>query len=398
MIEKRRDNRNRILHQGEMQLPDGRYRYKYKDIGGTTRYEYSWRLDNSDRTPEGKKNGPSLREKERRIQRDVLDGVSSNGGNLTVYALAKKYLATKVGVKETTRAGYGTVMNFLKNDPMGARKISKLKTSDIKLWLIHLQQDLHKGYSTIKSIRGVLRPAFAMAVEDDLIRKNPFDFEMKTVVVNDSKKREAITEEEKKAFLDFVREDSHFSIYYEAFYVLFHTGLRISEFVGLTVSDIDFDTHSINVDHQLLRSSHMKYYIEKPKTPSGNRKIPMTDEVEKCLRIIIDKRPKAKKEPTVDGYSGFLYLDKNGRPVVAMHWEQRLRGILKKYTIHHDAPLPHITPHVLRHTFCTHVAMDGIHPKTLQYIMGHSDFAVTMNVYTDARFEDARKSVNFLNA
>lgn len=93
-------------------------------------------------------------------------------------------------------------------------------------WLIKLQQVDGRGYSSIHSIRGVLRPAFQMAVDDDLIRKNPFGFELASVIVNDSVTREAITR--KRDLLKFIKEDRHFSRYYDAIYILFHTGLRIS--------------------------------------------------------------------------------------------------------------------------------------------------------------------------
>ncbi len=51
MSEKRRDNRGRILRNGESQRQDGRYAYKYKDLNGDTKFVYSWRLDKNDRTP-----------------------------------------------------------------------------------------------------------------------------------------------------------------------------------------------------------------------------------------------------------------------------------------------------------------------------------------------------------
>ena len=73
MSEKRRDNRNRILHNGESQRQDGRYAYKYKDINGETKFVYSWRLDKNDRAPAGKPRDLSLREKERQIQQDLFN-------------------------------------------------------------------------------------------------------------------------------------------------------------------------------------------------------------------------------------------------------------------------------------------------------------------------------------
>ena len=261
MSERRRDNRNRILHEGEYQRADGRYRYRYIDENGQENNVYSWRLEKSDRMPKGKKPELSLREKERQIQADLFDHIVTKGGSYTVLELVEKYLSVKTGVRPNTKAGYKTVTNMLKNDPFGQLRIDKVRLSDAKLWLIKLQQKDGKSYSTIHSIRGVLRPAFQLAVDDDLIRKNPFGFELASVIVNDSVTREAITRKQQRDFLNFVKEDKYYNKYYDAFYILFHTGLRISEFCGLTMSDIEFDQNRIHVDHQLQRTSEMKYVI-----------------------------------------------------------------------------------------------------------------------------------------
>lgn len=150
-------------------------------------------------------------------------------------------MSLKTGVRHNTEAGYKTVINILKKDPFGSVRIDKVKLSDAKTWLIKLQQIDGRGYSSIHSIRGVLRPAFQMAENDDLIRKNPFQFELVSVVVNDSVTREAITRKQQREYLRFIKEDKHFCKYYEAIYILFYTGLRISEFCGLTFEDIEFD-------------------------------------------------------------------------------------------------------------------------------------------------------------
>ncbi len=141
-------------------------------------------------------------------------------------------------------------MNLLRKDPFGAKRIDTVRISDAKVWLIRLQQERGKSYSSIHTIRGVVRPAFQMAVDDDLIRKNPFGFQLVDVIVNDSVRREAVSREEERKFLKFVKEDKHFSNYYEGIYILFKTGLRISEFCGLTLADIDLENHTLNIDHQ----------------------------------------------------------------------------------------------------------------------------------------------------
>ncbi len=129
-------------------------------------------------------------------------------------------------------------MNVLKKEEFGSRKISDIRISDAKLWLIQMQKS-GCGYSSIHTIRGVLRPAFQMAVDDDVLLKNPFEFQLATVIINDSICREAITKKQERALLKFVKDDPHFSKYYEGIYILFKTGMRISEFCGLTIHDID---------------------------------------------------------------------------------------------------------------------------------------------------------------
>lgn len=53
-------------------------------------------------------------------------------------------------------------------------------------------------------------------------------------------------------------------------------------------------------------------------------------------------------------------------------------------------------PHVCRHTYCTNMANSGMNPKTLQYLMGHSDISVTLNIYTHTGYDDAKKELSRL--
>lgn len=397
MSEKRRDRKGRILRNGEIQMPNGRYRYKYIDILGNVKYVYSWKLDRNDRMPAGKPSELSLREKEKQITADQFDQIIPEGGKLTVVKLVEKYISLKTGVRPSTEAGYRTVVNLLKKDDFGKMRIDRVKLSDAKAWLIMLQKN-GRGFSTIRTIRGVLRPAFQMAMDDDLIRKNPFSFELATVIYNDSVTREAISHDDERKFLKFVKEDPHFKQYYDGIYILLNTGLRISEFVGLTKSDIDFTNMKINVDHQLQKYKGVGYTIVSPKTESGVRQVPMTKEVAECFQRIIKKRKKPKVELVVDGHSGFLYLDKRGKPLLAYHWEKYFQHICEKYNSIYKVPLPKITPHVCRHTYCSRMAAARMNPKTLQYIMGHSDISVTLNTYTHLGFEEASEEMQRLFA
>lgn len=384
----RKDNKGRNLRPGEGQRSDGRYYYQYRDAKGNKKVVYSWTLTKKDLTPQGKKHGMCLRDKIEQIQKDMFAGVAPS--NMTVYQLADLYTGTKAGVRKSTKTGYKTVLNFLKKDSFGRRKICDVTTLEAKNWLIHLQQDLGKSYSSIHSIRGVLRPAFQLAEDDDLIRKNPFRFELIDVLVNDSVRRQALSAKDERRFLEFVKNDKRYSKYYDGFYILLNTGLRISEFVGLTPADIDFENRSIRVCRQLQRGSDSAYYIEAPKTENGERMVPMTDKVAECFKQVIARRVAPEQEPVVDGVSGFIFLDKNGKPEVAQHWSNHFRWCVAKHNRIYKDQLPNITPHVCRHTFCSKQARNGMNPAKLKYIMGHSDIDVTYNVYTHMNFEDVK--------
>lgn len=392
MSEKRRDSKNRILRNGESQRKDGRYAFKYIDSTGKQQFVYSWKLERTDKLPQGKRNDLSLREKEKMILKDLDDEIVPRGGEMTVVELVRKYILQKTGVRHNTEANYNFVLNIIKKESFGEKRIDRVKLSDAKAWLIKLQKD-GRGYSTIHSVRGVVRPAFQMAVDDDLIRKNPFEFQLATVVVNDSVTREAITRKQERTFLEFVKNDKHFCKYYDGIYVLFKTGLRISEFVGLTIQDVDLKNRKLNVDHQLQRKRNMEYVIEDTKTNCGTRVIPMADDVYECFERIISNRKKPKVEPMIDGKSGFLYLDKNDMPMVALHWEKYFQHICQKYNSIYKVQMPKVTPHVCRHTFCSNMAKSGMNPKTLQYLMGHSDIGVTLNTYTHIGFDDAKEEL-----
>lgn len=379
-MERRKDSKGRVLKKGESERKDGRYQYRYNDAFGARKTVYANGLN-------------ELRDLEKRIEKDIGDGIDYSKGQMTVYELVERYLSLKQGVRYNTRIGYNFVSNILGKEPFSRLKVSNVKVSDAQKWIIKMYND-GKGYSTLSSICGVVKPAFQMACNEDVIRKNPFDFKISDVVPNNSKKREALTENEQIEWLSFIKNDKTYCKYYDEFVVLLNTGMRVSEFCGLTSKDLDFNNRKINVDHQLVRERNGKYYVEKTKTQAGCRFIPMTNEVFQSLKRIIENRPKLKIEPFVDGYTGFILVDKNGNPKIALHIENEIRWSLKKYKkLFPNKPPIIVTPHVLRHTFCTNMINAGMDAKKLQYLMGHSDVSTTLNIYTHMGYEKASEQM-----
>ena len=378
MSEKRKDKKGRIFRSGEGQRPNKTYFYRYHRNG-----EMKWYYVYAPTLEE-------LRQKEEVIQRDLLDGIDYAGGEITVAELVDRYINLRRGLKENSMRAYGSAINRIHTDPFGSRMIRSVRLSDGKGWFVSLH-DKGLKQNTIGILQSVLRPAFEMAVDDDMIRKNPFKFKLSDVIPNDAYVRSALTRAQQERYLQFIRDHGKDN-YYDDIVILLGTGLRVSELYGLTKTDIDFDRRCIHIHKQLCRTADKPYFIAPPKTGSGNRSIPMTDTVYMAFRRVLESRGHPKVEVMVDGYSGFLFLDKDGKPKVAMHLENYMRGMQRKYVKKHENTLPSVTPHVLRHTFCTNAQQAMLDVKSLQYLMGHSTASVTLDVYTHSDFESAERA------
>lgn len=276
--EKRRDNKGRLLKSGESQRSDGRYAYKYIDTFGETQFVYSWKLVPTDKVPAGKRPCLSLREKIKQIQKDLDDGIDTIGKKMTVCQLYEKYTRQRGNVRKGTQKSRQQLMKLLSEDKLGAASIDSVKLSDAKEWAIRMKE---KGisYKTISNDKRSLKAAFYTAIQDDCIRKKPFDFQLNTVIEDDTEPKVPLTPAQEESFLSFAQNDKVYQKYYDELIILLGTGFRISELCGLTDTDIDFENRIINVDHQLLRSAETGYYIETPKTKSGIRQIPMSEKV-----------------------------------------------------------------------------------------------------------------------
>ena len=243
MSEKRKDKKGRVLKSGESQRANGGYQYRYTDIKGKRKYIYASTLE-------------ELRDREAEIQKVVFnDGLDYCAGEITVLELVEKYLKLKQGMRYNTQINYEFVLGILKDEDFSYRQIKTIKKSDAKEWFIKLRND-GRRYSSIQSVRGVVRPAFEMAVDEDILKKNPFAFKLTDVVPDDTIERVPLTEEEEKRFLDYLKEDKCRIRYYDPVVILLGTGMRISELCGLTIFDLDFARRRVHVERQLVRTKH----------------------------------------------------------------------------------------------------------------------------------------------
>ncbi|MCD8021010.1 MAG: site-specific integrase [Clostridiales bacterium] len=281
-----------------------------------------------------------------------------------------------------------------KNFSIAYKPIDKITRMDVKNWII--EADKKYAYSTINNMKGFISSAFNEAINDDLVRKNPFKVKLKGVISDDTVPKKSLTEEEMNSFLCFMQNSNVYSKHYDIVYILFYTGMRISELCGLTKDNIDFDNNCIIIDHQISSCIPNKKgaFIESPKSKAGYRSIPMIKEVRKIFRKLVDETNESQIDPVIDGLHGFLFLTRKGMVSNAIDWDNRFKRMLAKYREEIDSQFPEVTPHICRHTFCTLMANKGMNIKTLQYIMGHEKMEMTADYYADGSLSEAQKELD----
>ena len=379
----RKDSKGRNLKQGESQRSDGRYMYRYMDVEGKRKTIYSMDL-------------AELREKEKQIQRDLDDNIDTSNAQKTLNQQIQDYIATKPKIAGSTRANYVYIWEKdIKNSALGKKKLENIVKSDIKRFYAELSE---KGYrsGTISLYQNLLYPAFQLAVDDNIIRINPCKDCMKEYKKNDAVKKEALTEGQQEKLLEFMKQSTRYKVHAPMVAVMLGTACRIGETIGLTWKDVDLKAKKIDINHQLTYKKIdgvTEFRLTTPKTEDGKRILPMTEEV---YQAFLEQRKiqfmfGIPRNVEVAGISGFVFTTMGGRPIQPNCVNRFLDSVVRAYNREETAKakeerrdpelLPHISAHMLRHTGCTRMAEKGMKPKTLQYIMGHANISVTMDIY-----------------
>lgn len=203
-------------------------------------------------------------------------------------------------------------------DEIGRMKVVEVRPSHVKLFYARLSKADYSR-STIKLLHDMLYPAFEMAVDDDIIRKNPCKMALRDFG-RDPKTREAITNEQQEKFLVFVRESNVYNVYFPMLVIMIGTACRCGEIIGLTWSDIDMKNKQVSINHQLIYRNlgeGSRLCVTSPKTEAGVRDIPMTASVRKAFEKQREYQFMMGKDRDyeVDGMKGFIFTSKNGRPL-----------------------------------------------------------------------------------
>lgn len=379
----RKDNKGRNLKTGESQRADGRYMYRYKDpLTGKRVSVYDTNL-------------AKLRDKEKEIAKKIDSHLLADTAvrKLTVNDLFERYMATK-DIRDKTKRFYYDMWNCRVRDTIGNIKVVDFKTSHIRIFFSNMAKE-GLSHGTIKKIYILIKPAFDLAVEDDIIPKNPVtgtlgDYGYKT------KEKVALTVKQQENLLAFVAESPIYNIYLPMLQIMIGTCMRVGETIGLKWSDVDLKNREVHVRGQLVYYKSDKgygFHESETKTGAGVRTIPMTQTVyeaflmQKEYNLMLGRYTKVQ----IDGNDNYVFNTKHGRPIMPSAVNSFLKNIvntynekeIKKASTDKREPelMPHISAHILRHTGCTRMGECNINPKVMQYILGHSDIDVTMNVY-----------------
>ena len=399
MTERRKDNRGRVLKEGESQRKNGTYDYRWRDADGRHSI-YAKTLSD-------------LRKKEAECKKDLYDGIRADRRTITLDNLFDCWSETKRGIKGNTFANYQYLYKQFIHDKLGSVRIVDLHKSDIKRCYISLIENEGLQISTVDSIHTVVHQVLDVGVDDDYLRKNPSDkvmHELKMQYQFGEKRRKALTRDEQELFMSYVRDCQKYRQWYPLFTVMFGTGMRVGEVTGLRWEDIDLESETISVNHTLVYYSKgdnpnsnkkCSYAINSPKTKTSKRIIRMPDDVKGAFLELRERQKYMGLEgrSVIDGYTDFIFLNRFGEVlnngVINKVIKRIVRDcnaeVIEKANGTEVLTVPKFSCHSMRHSFTTRMFEAGANMKVVQEVLGHSDIQVTYDIYCTVTDEIRQK-------
>lgn len=296
--------------------------------------------------------------------------------------------SVKMGTIGVYRQNYNA---YIKN-VFGNKRLQEIRSDHIQRFYNGMAS---KNYShnTLEICRAVLNGAFSQAVKNEILRKNPVS---NAVLPRDNHKRSArvMTLAEQSLFLQYSSDTRYASLYEIALF----TGMRSGELRGLCWEDVNFQKREIHVAHTLTYQDGA-YHLETPKTKTSDRIIPMMENVFCLLKEQRKNQLKLRLlmgelwNP-IEGFESLVFTTSYGHPVNRNCLKKELDKIVKSMN-EVGIPFAHITPHTFRHTFATRSLEEGMPPKVLQVILGHSDLSMTTEIYAhvlpDTKAEEMKR-------
>ncbi len=395
----KKDKKGRKLNQGERQRKDGRYEYRYKDSLGKTKSVYSWRLKDTDATPEGKPREKALREMEVQIAKDKMEGIAQT--DITLNAYFDIFLEAKQDLRESSWVNIKVNYTRYFKESIGCHPLTSINYTMVKKHYLAIIDEHALTINSMRVVNNVLHQLFESAIKDGLVRNNPTNGILKELrkKIPSSSSHVPLTREEQTAFLGFVKDSPRYRRWYPLFLFLLSTGCRIGEAAGLRWEDCDFEKNEIHIERTLyygkLKTGSYGVVVNSPKTKTSQRTIPMMSVLKTVLLQEQEKVYYKQNGELLDIKDpSLVFHNVRGTSLSSHNVDAVIHHICAAYNRQETAValdegrepilLPDFTAHALRHTFCTRYSENESNLRVIMEIMGHSDITTTMNIYSRA--------------
>ncbi len=242
-------------------------------------------------------------------------------------------------------------------------EFSTVGEAAVRSWMVSLMDEGRSPASVNRKLSS-LRTFYRYLRKNKVVTVNP------TTRIPGPKKRKALPAFLREKEMDLLLDEIPFGEGFEAcrdkamIELLYSTGIRQSELIGLNDSDVDFSSRQIKVNGKRNKQ----------------RLIPCGAGLMDCLRKYVDER-----NGTVPSGEGAFFVLKDGRRMYPMAVYTIVKRNLSKV-----ATLKKKSPHVLRHTFATVMLNNGADLKSVKELLGHESLQTT-EVYTHVTFEELKK-------
>lgn len=313
---------------------------------------YSNRLTDEDETPTGKKVQQSLRALEKALEEQ-----------LTLDCCFKENIKLRK-LKQSTLTNYKYIYERHIKPKFGCMFITDISHKMIKDHLISLIEDGFKPNS-VECIYSILSPIFEMAVQRNIIVKNPVKYIMNEIKeeYGNFSKRLPLSDVEEMSFIEYIKSHKRYGSYYPLFSILLKTGCEAGEILGLTWDDVDTEKRTITISHKIIyrqqESGKCENHIIKFDEPKHIKVISIDADIEHLLLTIRNCQNKMQfaGNNVVDGYSNFIFLNNCGNVQSTRGINRILSSIVNSYNgEEREIKMPKITTDTLKLTYRKNMA------------------------------------------
>lgn len=316
---------------------------------------------------------------------EVKHGMKGKEKKDTLDAWFEEWLDTyKSDCKESTLNYYRNVYKRYISPVFGKCKVKDLKTTQIQRFTNRMAKDFSK--TTASTVNFLLYDCLKQAKQLHMININPMS-DTSVPRFKPQERKKALTAEQVTQFMDYAKANN--CSYYSIYRMLSLTGCRIGEILGLEWDNVDFDAESIYIKQTLIYMPSTGFYFDEPKSDAGKRRIRMKKGGElynllKARRVEqLEQRLKAHGYwKPLKGFTNLVFTTEVGTPHHDSNVRKRMKVLIERMR-EQGNDIPDFTPHTLRHCYATRALENGMQPKTLQKVLGHSTFQTTMDLYAD---------------